>query len=96
MVRGIRPALLTAAAACALFAGIVAANAAGECPDLNTSNCVVMDMTYQDQCCVDWDSSGPRVWTCTREVYDCIDERGYTPGQPGGPYDCTAPQGFCN
>lgn len=97
MIRRIRSALLVAAAACTMFAtGIVTASPGIECPDLNTSNCVMVDMTYEDSCCIDWDGQGPQYWTCTRDAYDCIEGPTYRMGVPGSPYDCHSPVGSCN
>jgi hypothetical protein len=87
--------LATGAALMMVTAGVVLANDNYSCSDMDTSSCVMVDLYVDDNCCKDVDGTGKRLWTCTREVYDCIDGGEIYFGWLGGGYNCTNPQGLC-
>jgi hypothetical protein len=92
MSRRVRNACWIAAAALStFFAGVALASDGNYCEDLDTSDCIVVDIMEQDSCCMNLDGA-LRNWICTREVYWCF----WSDAAQAGPgYNCHSPGGPC-
>jgi hypothetical protein len=96
MTRMLRNAALTALTAALTFgAGVVSAQGTGSCPEPDTTFCIYTDVTIEDTCCLDPDGQGLRSWTCSREVFDCIEGDMSTSSVLGAPFNCHSPGGAC-
>jgi hypothetical protein len=63
--------------------------------DLDTSNCINLDESVSDLCCVDPSWSGNnRCHTCTRDYFECYDQTPPTV-ELGPAYGCVNPTQSC-
>jgi hypothetical protein len=82
-------------AALAMFvAGSAVATDGNYCEEFETYDCLVLDETVEDSCCMALDSSGLRNWTCTREAFLCMDGSDYVCVYGPG-YNCHSPGSSC-
>jgi len=83
------------ALALATFAGGVALGCDGNyCQPFDDTDCVVVDVTMQDSCCVQLGGTARRCATCTRDQYYCLDGEDFV--EEWGPaYNCQNPGAAC-
>ena len=94
MNRSTRKPWIIASAALTMFLGGVVMASPNSCLDVDTSSCVYIDMTQEDQCCADL-GDGPRLWQCTREMFDCLQGDELVHNQPGPGFNFHSPGPVC-
>lgn len=95
MKKRIRNLVLATAAAVAVFAGGVALAGDGNyCEDIDSLDCVCVDVIVDEGCCKNLDGTGLRLWTCSRELFECY-EGWEVYNALGGGYNCHSPGASC-